>query len=496
MLLFGSALAGLLIAQLPGPGPETHTETSGLSPAGTSPVGYPSTASPLAQDAKALATSSSVDAYAQTLTFSYGITPAEQNVPGVTWVSVNYTQSQTLPAGFQVLSAFTWINRTSGVVSSQFCATGALLCQFSYSCSGTATVTTTFAQTATKIQSACLQFTLNWTEQDWGSNFTSKPVFTMTFVLTLGHTENSPWTPTGTRGNETKKGTVQFPAVPGASYKLIPNNQRGCHNTVFPFYCSYETGTGIPVPGGGGVSSTFWWIPYPAGQWSAAGTSVTSLATNTVIPAANITATQFEAVLAWENFPVPSGTVTEAFSIAVSSPVANGTGKVSGGPGQPPPSEIVLTLGNISTGAQYSASVTWENNATGAFNGTYYLQGSWLSTATSVTLFANGVAIPLYEYAVTATSITVYAGYVSVGVQQTVTFVAHYTPAPSFSFNQVLVVFGGVSLTLSSFVILSGVIGGVAVLWWKTRDPAGSNIANMLVGIGMFFLFWFCLVAL
>lgn len=345
----------------------------------------------------------------------------------------------------------------------------------------------------------CSALNLNWSAgannaTGYGDAVSSQPTFTVTRMATLVFAQAASWGAVGS-DREVEDSAVAFLGDASFLAKTTDLNNSGtfCHFTPSSgptVYCSTVSSTS--APGTSVVAQVAWWLPYPAGNWDLSSTVVTELDTNTPVPLSNVTVTETAICLEWSDFPVVSANVTQHYSFSLLSLTPLGT---TG----PPGSVVVLTLGNVTTGPTYtSASASWENYASGTFNGTYYLEGSWLTDASGITLYANGVLIPSYEWLSSGSSVTVYSGYVGVPSQGTLTFVAHYTPAHVLSLTAPWTYVDGVPLSPWSFMALVGLVGsGYAIYRNVEREPEDRTHPTWetVLGVVLFTLFWVVVLA-
>lgn len=370
-------------------------------------------------------------------------------------------------------------------------------CEGTLTCDGLVVYTPDTYQQPPKTVSVpryCFSLYLNWSTGSnnatgYGQAVLGQPSFTITRAATLVFAQSAAWGAVGTdRDQENSAVGFLGDSAFFATSTLINNTGPFCHFTPASgatVYCDAVTSSSSPEAIA--VAQAAWWVPYPAGNWDLSSTLITEADTNTAVPLSNATITQSAILLEWSNFPVVSANVTQHYSFSLLSLTPLGT---TG----PPGSEIVLTLGNVSAGAPfYSASATWENYASGTFNGTFYLQGSWLNDATGIALYANGALVPSYEYLYSGASITVYSGYVPVGSQATVSFVAHFTPNPQFSLTAPLFYADGVPVTLWSLIVLGGVLASGFVVYANVeRGPRpaakaeGHSTAGLILSIMLF----------
>lgn len=457
----------------------------------TAPEAYPNVNAPLAQDAKAEATLTTLNAYAEEATFHNAFT-ASKSVPhtggGFVLTLFDFSQAFALARGLPHLSGRTWINYTGpGCPSDGNCGV-------KYQCNGATVGSYGVPPASVSTSSPCLtNLYANWTDggtgQVVGSDVATQ-TFTVARVAITVPTQASVWAVANANDTqETLKSAVSFlgSAEWADAYKVAC----GCANA---------SGTSEPTAY---ALAAAWWVPLPTGTWVTSETTVTDLDTNAALGSANFTNALDAVLLAWSDYTVSSANTSEHFAFAIFAPAQTAPGGAGAPPGGgapvtgSPSGTVVLVMGNVSVGSPaYRAEATWENTAVANFTGSFYLEGSWLASATGVTLYENGAAVPAYEYAVTPTAIAIYAGFVPVTSQATVTFVAHYVPNPAWSFSETLFYFGGLPVTPAALVGLAGVVSALAAAWWKARTPESTNLTTMLTGGALFTLFWFAVVVL
>lgn len=454
----------------------SKAEGVGLKVAGAGPVPplpeqNPSPSTGPAIEAHAAATNLKTTAYVEV--YSYTISADLYKTANKSIELLNYTNRTLSPytSKFTLESASTSVNGTST------CGGSFASCGFKLTCgAGSTPVSFPYISIGPMwvFQAGCSDLWLNWTKA--GTAVQSPPEISVSRALTVLTNETFRWGAAGT----------SVVASPSVTWVQLP-----------AFYAGTTTQAG--------PSSVTWVVPYPSGNWIDSKTIFMSTDSGAVYGSSYYYQTTTTFLVTWIQDLTYTANVTYhyQFDLYVSSGNAS-SGNSTGGNGAPkngglPYSTVVLVLGNLTSAVgngSEQASAEWQNGQNSNFTGSYYLEGSWLSTATGVRVYVNGQPIPPASYSVTSTVITIFAGTVTVVTHEMASFVVTFTPNPAVNFYGAVLYLGLYGVTVWNVIGLGGIAAGIGAAWWELREPDRSELSQTLVGIFTFSLFAIALVTL
>jgi hypothetical protein len=156
------------------------------------------------------------------------------------------------------------------------------------------------------------------------------------------------------------------------------------------------------------------------------------------------------------------------------------------------PTNLTLVLGNITSigSTKYEATAIWENTYGSPFTGLIRLTGSWVATATNVTVFVNGAPVNAY-YASSYEAIP--SGTVNVTNGSSIQVIAQYNSVSAFSPTTTIFFLNGFSWSLVELGIAFGIIGAIFISFAGVSDRSRSYINDaigLLLVVGLV-TFWF-----
>jgi hypothetical protein len=471
-------------------------------PAGP-PIANPNTGSQGAQDAHGY-TNATVSATEEVFEIQLNDSFTVPN--GAQWQLTNYTEEYydwfnapkggphtiggPLP-GAHYIRATTWVNLTTG-------CNGPNSCPVTYACDGTSSSAYMNAPQSWSTANPCLYFFVNFTHRD---NLANEPEWEVTRIVTTVLTSSS----TGF-----SFGSLTWESQGRTDYGYANFSTMG-FSTFCPrgwAYCPYS----FPeLFGSGGyfrVIDTYWWVPYPSGNWYLPDTTFQSRDTGVTYPQSDYAIGTGAFFAQWNATAWGSGTDSVfnqyLFTLtALATKTVNNTGNVSKNSGTnstgaaPPVStpqvgEVVLTLANVSAlnPGEDTSNAIWIDPYAYNFTGQFFLEANWLANAANVTLFVNGQPLPPFDYSVSAAAIVVFAGIVSVTTEEGVSFVADYSPTSTFtSFYSPLAYLDGYAVNAWGVLLLIGVGASFAVVWMEVdergRKRGQPTLGHRLLVIGL-----------
>lgn len=237
------------------------------------------------------------------------------------------------------------------------------------------------------------------------------------------------------------------------------------------------------------VPRAAWAIPYPPGTWDPSQTTAYYTNLSQAIPVVDIYQTQRAIGLVW--LGIPPG--IQNYSVTIhgqpgseyNGGFGNGTNAGYGNGSLSQPLDLVVT--NVSNGPSgaFAATVSWTNIGTQPFNGQVNLMGSWVGTATDVSVTVNGNPVASY---LTGGAVTIPPLTVNITNGSTAVFVVAYQVSSSFSFATSVFQFGSLSV---NWLQVLGLVGlGVAIVQsytslvgWARFTVTGISGTLMLVGV-------------
>jgi len=302
------------------------------------------------------------------------------------------------------------------------------------------------------------------------------------------------------------------------------SNDLGFNNVTVFNYKIFGTSF---VPTYWSVRQVTWWVPYPAGNWYLAGTTFQSVDYSVTYGSSYYDTLTGAVLVQWGAFPtdyVTNYTYHYLFTLVAvagsggggggghgcivscggggggGGTGGNGSGAPPGSPPNPAPQigELVLMLGNVTaqSGGGFLSSLIYTNLYAYNLTCEIILEASWLSTATNVTVFVNGVPLPVFDRGVSSTLITIWSGVVTIGTGTSVSFSATFQLVSSFSFYGTLFYLGSTPVNVWNIVAVGALVTTAFVIWWDIRNPARSRLQDGITGTGLFALYVLCVVTL
>jgi hypothetical protein len=437
---------------------------SGTTP---SPNPNPSSADGLAAIGAA---SKTTNAYSEVIKFWYNFTPSKDVGGELPWQLQNYVQvlGDNFNSPLTLVTGTTWINNTED------CTASTTPCNGYYACNGKNSQTFSDVPSTYTFSNPCLRFYINWSKLNTHG---IQPDFKITRLLMYTYFQSESWHAQG-------RNALLYANVTSIGYNVL-------FGTIATpsFYTSMDL---------------VWYVPYPAGNWVTASTTFTWVDTGRVFNQSlyAILATAF--MVEWQGYPSGATSQTNHYLFSL---LSNGAGPpptntnnttVNQSIPRPPPQnievgEIALAMGNLSTTSSgFESSVIWENLFSYNFTGTFYLEASWMATATNITLLANGQPLAAFQYVAGPTSILIFPGLLQVNSQAQIIFTATFQQVKSFSIFAPLFYFNGVAVTVADILAVFVVATFVGIAYVKLepgRRQQWGPVADTITGVILFAIF-------
>ena len=152
------------------------------------------------------------------------------------------------------------------------------------------------------------------------------------------------------------------------------------------------------------------------------------------------------------------------------------------------PNQIVLDVENVTNigNGLEEASAVWSNVFPANYTGIFILQGSWVPTASNITLTLNGKTIMNYQSS--QGMLEIQAGTVSIPQGGTAAFAVTFNPVSTFSLNGVLFYINGFGVTTPILTLITAVIVAFTAAYARFVTKTYKAILTEVAGILAFAL--------